>query len=221
MDAATERIVTYLASVYQVPVNVLFFRYFEDEHRSYLARTWLMDETRAAGPASGSKSQTKQEPWNKQDWYVSFGEFPNGRNWDDARRHGFVSAGGGDWFSRTLRALPIDARVLVHIPKTGYVGGGNVTGDAAPYSDMMLTVDGVTRKMSELNLAGNYVHPDGLPFDDSQDRREWVVPVQWQVQVAREEAFWKPGIFANQNSACKLRSRFTIDEVSHYFEIDT
>ncbi|MET8956448.1 endonuclease NucS domain-containing protein [Streptomyces sp. NPDC004533] len=47
IDAATERIVTYLASGFQVPVNVLFFRYFEDDGRSYLARTWLMDEAEA------------------------------------------------------------------------------------------------------------------------------------------------------------------------------
>jgi hypothetical protein len=179
-----------------------------------------MDETRAAGPASGSKPRTKQEPWNKQDWYVSFGEFTNGRNWDDARRYGFVSAGGGEWFSRTLRALPIGARVFVHIPKSGYVGLGEVTGEAAPYSEIMLTVGGVTRKMSELDLAGHYVHADGSPPDDGQDRREWVVPVEWQVQVPREEALWKIGMFANQNSACKLRSRFTIEEVSRYFKID-
>ncbi|MEV6995616.1 endonuclease NucS domain-containing protein [Streptomyces sp. NPDC093228] len=50
IDAATERIITYLASGFQVPVNVLFFRYFEDEGRAYLARTWLIDEAEARGP---------------------------------------------------------------------------------------------------------------------------------------------------------------------------
>jgi hypothetical protein len=65
----------------------------------------LIDDTRAVGPATGSKGQGKKEPWNGQDWYVSFGEEPGGRGWDDAVRYGFVSAGGGDWFSRALRAL--------------------------------------------------------------------------------------------------------------------
>jgi hypothetical protein len=219
IDGATERIVTYLATEYQVPVNVLFFRYFEDDGRSYLARTWLMDETRAASPASGSKSQGKKEPWNGQDWYVSFGEEPGGRDWDDARRYGFVSAGGGDWFSRTLRALPVGARVFVHIPKTGYVGVGIVTGEAQPYEDSLLSTGGVTQKMSELDLAGGYIHTD-VP-QDGQDRREWIVPVDWQAMVPRERALWRPGMFANQNSACKLRARFTIDEAARYFKIDT
>jgi hypothetical protein len=52
MDAATERMVTYLSSGYGVPLNVLFFRYFEDDGRSYLARTWLIEDASAA-PASG------------------------------------------------------------------------------------------------------------------------------------------------------------------------
>ncbi|MCW2901210.1 MAG: hypothetical protein JWO67_3475, partial [Streptosporangiaceae bacterium] len=81
------------------------------------------------------------------------------------------------------------------------------------------TDSGVTQKMTELDLAGGYVHAN-LP-QDGQDRREWVVPVDWQATVPREQALWKPGMFANQNSACKLRSRFTIDEAARYFQIDT
>jgi hypothetical protein len=40
------------------------------------------------------------------------------------------------------------------------------------------------------------------------------VRVDWQVTVPRERALWKPGMFANQNSACELRARFTIDEAA-------
>jgi hypothetical protein len=40
------------------------------------------------------------------------------------------------------------------------------------------------------------------------------------VTVPRDRAFWKAGLFANQNSTCKLRARFTIDEVSRHFGID-
>src|SRR5581483_4308188 len=128
------RIVEYLAE-YAVPVNVLFFRYFEDGDRRYLARTLLLDHEQAAvAPAASTANKTK-EPWNGIDWYVSFGEYPDGRSWVDAMRYGFVSAGGGDWYSRTLRNLPVDARVFACIPGTGYVGVGRVTGPAAPYQE--------------------------------------------------------------------------------------
>ncbi|MFJ3927957.1 endonuclease NucS domain-containing protein [Streptomyces sp. NPDC090022] len=220
IDAATERIVTYLASGYQVPVNVLFFRYFEDEGRSYLARTWLMDEAEVVAPAAGTKGRGKQEPWNGTDWYVSFGDEPGGRSWEDALRYGFVSAGGGDWFSRTLRSLPSGARVFTHIPKVGYVGVGTVSGEPQPFEDAVLTVDGESRRMADLPLKGSYrPHGGTAEENDGEDRREWVVSVDWEQAVPREKALWRTGFFANQNSACKLRARFTIDEISRHFGI--
>ncbi|MFE8013398.1 endonuclease NucS domain-containing protein [Streptomyces antibioticus] len=220
IDAATERIVTYLASGFQVPVNVLFFRYFEDEGRSYLARTWLRDEAETALPSTAGQGRGKQEPWNGSAWYVSFGDEPGGRNWDDALHYGFVSAGGGQWFSRTLRALPLGARVFTHIPKVGYVGVGTVTGEPQPFEDAVLDIDGESRRMSEVPLAGTYRHTEHSEGDDTEDSREWIVPVTWDRAVPREQALWRPGFFANQNSACKLRARFTIEEISHHFGID-
>ncbi|WP_328501118.1 hypothetical protein OG828_12045 [Streptomyces sp. NBC_00457] len=38
--------------------------------------------------------------------------------------------------------------------------------------------------------------------------------------VPRGQALWRTGFFADQNSACRLRARFTIDEVSRRFGID-
>ncbi|MFF8947592.1 endonuclease NucS domain-containing protein [Streptomyces sp. NPDC014940] len=220
IDAATERIVTYLASGFQVPVNVLFFRYFEDEGRSYLARTWLMDEAEAVVPSAGAKGRGKQEPWNGSDWYVSFGDEAGGRNWDDALRYGFVSAGGGEWFSRTLRSLPLGARVFTHIPKVGYVGIGTVSGEPQPFEDAVLSNEGESWRMSDLSLVGTYRRAGDRAESDADDRREWIVPVTWERAVPREEALWRTGFFANQNSACKLRARFTIEEVTRHFGID-
>jgi hypothetical protein len=220
VDAATERIVTYLASGFQVPINVLFFRYFVDEGRSYLARSWLIDDVDAAESSVGIKAAGKREPWNGTDWYVSFGEEPGGRNWDDARRYGFVSAGGGDWFSRTLRALPVGARVFTHIPKAGYVGVGTVSSEAQPFENAALTVDGEVVPMGRLHLTGTYHHASDTPATESgEDRREWVVAIDWERTVPRDQALWRAGFFANQNSACKLRAHFTIDEVSRHFNI--
>ncbi|NED11582.1 endonuclease NucS domain-containing protein [Streptomyces sp. SID9124] len=220
VDAATERIVTYLASGYQVPLNVLFFRYFEDEGRSYLARTWLIDDADAAVAPAGTTRRAKQELWNGTDWYVSFGDEPGGRSWEDARQYGFVSAGGGEWFSRTIRSLPVGARVFTHIPKVGYVGAGTVCGEPRPFDEAVLVVNGESRQMPDLPLQGNY-RPDSRPTaeSDTGDRREWVVPIDWERSVPRESAFWRTGLFANQNSACKLRARFTIEEVSRHFDI--
>jgi hypothetical protein len=217
VDPATARIVEYLAG-YDVPLNVLFFRYFVDDDRQYLARTWLVDETRGA-TADGSKKTGggSREPWNGQDWYVSFGEESGVRSWDDARQYGFVSAGGGPWHSRTLRGLPIGARVFVCIPGAGlgYVGVGVVTGEAMPFDSAVLIVGGVETKMAHLPLAESYQH-----HTDVDDNDEFILPVDWTTTVDRSEAVWEKGFFANQHSACKLRNRFTLDGLARRFRLD-
>jgi hypothetical protein len=212
MDAATERILTYLAG-YQVPINVAIFRYFVDAERAYLARTWLLPEVMTSEP--GTHPRSTREPWNGQDWYVAFGEESGTRSWDDARRYGFVSAGGGEWYTRSLRTLPVGGRVFVYIPKAGYVGVGTIVGEARPFDDAVLTVDGDDLKMTELDLVGGYRHPGGGP-----ERDEYIVPVAWIKTVDRSSAIQEKGMFANQNSACKLRNRFTLETLTRRFNLD-
>lgn len=218
IDPATERIVRFLNEDFGVPINVVFFRHFVDGDASYLARTWLVEhdgQATAPSPAAARKAKTR-EPWNGTDWYVSFGEDSGTRQWVDGRKYGFVSGGGGKWFSQTLKNLPVGARVLVHIPKTGYVGVGIVTGEAQRFDKTLVDVDGVATPLKDLPLAGTYRH-DG---DDVDDDAEWAVPVEWVHTVPREQAFWKNGMFANQNTAAKLRQQFTIEQVSSAFGLD-
>ncbi len=214
MDAATERIVTYLANR-QVPINVLFFSYFEDDGRSYIARTWMLDEAQSKASRAGGGSK-KKEPWNGLDWYVSYGEYDGGRQWPDALKYGFVSAGGAPWYSRTIRQLPEEARVFVYIPKVGYVGVGVTTGQAQRFHEVEVAFDGKPTKLCELDLHGTYTHPEESKGDEYE---EWVVPVTWLKAVEQPQAFRKLGLFANQNSACKLRSQFTIDAVTQHFGV--
>ena len=214
VDPATARIVEYLAR-FDVPLNVLFFRYFVDDEREYLARTWLVDDART-GAESTKTSGGRKEPWNGHDWYVSFGEESGLRSWDDARKYGFVSAGGGVWYSRTLRVLPVGARVFVCIRGSGlgYVGVGTVVGEAMRFDDAVLGVDGVEMKMADLPLVGTYRH-----LNDAKDNDEYIVPVEWITTLERSDAVWEKAFFANQNSACKLRNRFTLDGLSRRFEL--
>lgn len=214
VDAATERIVTYLNTGFGVPVNVVFFRYYIDDDREYLARTWLVDETAAPGRAATKRRTASREEWNGTDWYVSFGEETSGRNWGDALRYGFVSAGGGVWYSRSLHNLPEGARIFVNIPKTGYVGVGTVTSPAVRFSDAVVMVDGEAHKLPDCDLKGSYQRPG-----ETDDTAEYVVGVEWIVTRPRTDAIWQSGMFANQNSACRLRNKFTIDRLTELFKL--
>lgn len=216
IDPATERIIGYLAGR-DVPINVVFFRYFTDGNRAYLARTWLLDEARLPGKTAGKKKPGSKEAWNERDWYASFGEEDGGRNWADARKYGFISAGGGEWFSKTLKKLPLGARVFACIPKTGYVGVGTVAGHAQPFESATVTVDDAPQQLADLVMKGNYTHG---PLPDGEDSSEYVVPVAWHQTRSRSDAFWVKGMFANQNSACKLRNAFTLEQLTIAFDLD-
>lgn len=69
-----------------------------------MSRAWLIDpgETQA-NVASTTAGKGDKEPWNGE-FYVSFGDAAS-RSWEDARRFGFISGGGGNWYSQTLKLL--------------------------------------------------------------------------------------------------------------------
>ena len=210
LDASSERIVTYLRT-FGVPINAVFFKYIEDDDRRYLARSWFATSVDALA-ATKAKSMSKRAPWNGVDWYVSFG---GDRSWEDARQFGFVSAGGGKFYSQTIRALPEGARIWVYIPQTGYVGVGTVTGPAARFTDARVDADGALVPLAGQSLRGSYVHAGAVTEDDD----EWVVPVSWINTFPESDAYREKGLFANQNSACKLRQEFTLDRLAAHFGI--
>ena len=217
VDAATERIVRFLNEDFGLPINVVFFRHFHDNGSAYLARTWLVEHEQPVKTARSTKTSRSRETWNGQDWYVSFGDTQGGRQWSDGARFGFVSGGGDKWFSRTLKNLPLGSRIFVCIPKVGYVGVGTVVGEAKRFDQTVISQNGETMNLASLPLEGIYTH-DG---DEEDDAAEWAVPVEWTRTFPREEGFWKQGMFANQNTAAKLRNQFTIDQVSLAFELDS
>lgn len=213
LDSASERIVTYLRE-FGVPVNVVFFTYLEDEGRQYIVRSRLVEQD-ASSPAPAARGRrSKTAEWNGVDWFVSFGASDRGRNWDDARRYGFVSAGGGEWYSRSLQSVPVGARVNVHIPGSGYVAVGETTGPAVPVETVEVEVDGVTRPLLSLPLSGGYDHGPGAL---EEGRGEVALPIHWITTRPAHEAYWEKGMFANQNSACKLRQKFTLERIADEF----
>jgi hypothetical protein len=207
LDPASERIVTYAQS-FGLPVNVVFFQTFQENGAQYLTRTWLMDPVEEA-PARKASQTKKQAPWNGKDWYVGFGEGET-RNWEDARRYGFVSAGGGTWYTGTLKKLPIGGRVFVNLPGRGYVGVGVVAGKAVPARDFKVSVNGQRVPLVEAphqapNLATAAAQDD--------EETEWVVPVSWVKTVPPEQAISFKGRYGNQNIATKLTHTLTRETV--------
>lgn len=43
---------------------------------------------------------------------------------------------------------------------------------------------------------------------------------EWENTLPREEAVWEAGMFANQNTACRLRNRITPERLYERFGLD-
>ena len=219
LDASTERIVSYL-STYGVPLNVVFFRYFRDGEHEYLTRSWLIDpveaETRVARVrADGPRASKVVGTWNGQDFYVSLGEGEH-RNWDDCVKYGFVSGGQGRWYSQTLQMLFPGARVFAYIPQVGYVGVGTVVETSTPVRDFQVEIDG--QRIPILGV-GDLQAPKMSEHADDPTRSEYLVRVEWLRTRPREAAISGTGLFANQNTACRLRDETTIQRLVEAFEL--
>src|SRR3954447_1878035 len=139
------------------------------------------------------------------DYYYSVGDGDR-RRWADMRRHGFVSAGGGRWYSRTLRALARGDRVWALIPRVGYVGVGSVLEPVVPVGESGLL---------DLPLEA----PAMDRFAEDPARSEYVVRVRWIVALAREDAFWIPGLYANENSVTRMRDSWTLQRLCEAFDV--
>jgi len=217
LDDSSERIVRFLRT-FGVPVNVVFFAHLEDDGRRYLTRSWLVSQEEAAPQPTKTSGQGKRADWNGRDWYVNFGHDEGGRRWEDGKDHGFVAAGGGEWYSRTLRNLPVGARVNVYLPGRGYVGVGTTLAEARRFDEADVDLNGEWVKLESLPLRGRYRNTS--EERDPDDLAEYIVPVRWLQAVPLEKAYREKGMFAAQLSACKLRQQFTLDRLAEHFALD-
>ncbi len=209
MDGSTERIISFLQE-YGIDINVLFFNLFEHDGKRLLSRAWMFE------PEQISKtSEPSKVPWNGE-YYFSFGDEEQ-RSWADALKYGFVSGGGGSWYSNTMRMLEVGDRIWVNIPRTGYVGVGTVEEVAKPAQETIIQTEEGPKSFYNLDLHANY-NKNALPGNE-----EFVILVDWQKKVALAEAVREYGFFGNQNTVCKPKTdkwNFTVNRLKEIWDID-
>ncbi len=211
MDASTERIINYLAK-FHVDINILFFSVYEHAGQRYLGRAWFREESSAVTQVS-----EKSREWN-QEFYVSFGQYKDWRQWKDALKYGFISAGGGQWYTKTLGMLNPGDRVWVNIPQIGYVGVGEVTSQPVAVIKAVIVYDGQETEFLKLKLSGKYFDPA-----IEEDKIEQIVQVKWLKAVPESLAVKELGFFGNQNTVCRPTSEkweFTIRRLKEVWKIE-
>lgn len=213
LDDTTERIINYL-SERGIAINAVFFEVFSDGKEQFLSRRWFVDP--AEVQSSQSSPSLNKEPWNGE-FFVSFGDDEQ-RSWQDARKYGFISAGGGIWYSRTLNLLKPNDRIWVRIPKDGYVGVGVVESEVIPASEFEVEEGGKRVSILDATTSAHY----GSTKVNTEDQ-EYFVKVKWINTFSREQAYNKLGFFGNQNSVCKptaARWRSTVEHLKDEFGVN-
>jgi hypothetical protein len=212
LDESSERIVTYLSDR-DIAINVLCFQVFTYGAEQFLSRSWLLDPM--ATPAVTIRQPGEpNEPWNGE-YYCYFGHGES-RSWADAVEFGFICAGGGTWYSKTLHLLNPGDRVWVNVPGYGFVGVGRVSGPAQPASTC--TVNTSTGEVPVLDAAkrASY-HAQSI---DNPELCEYFVHVQWLQTVPLEQAVQEIGMFVNGNTVCKPTTpkwRTTVERLKEKF----
>lgn len=214
LDAATERIISYLSDR-DIAINVVFFQVFEHAGELLLSRAWLIDPSETqANVATAPKNAKDREPWNGE-FYVSFGH----RDWEAARQYGFISGGGGSWYSRTLSLLSPGDRIWVKVPKRGYVGVGRVLEAMQRSNDFTVQTPEGPKPVARL-LEGTKWGEWVQRHADDAENAEYFVRVQWLQTVPEGQAFHEAGLFGNQNTVCQptvAKWRHTVERLKQVF----
>ena len=214
LDDSTERIVSYLSKEHNVPINAILFRIYKDGEREYLSSIWLIDPTLPSPIVVGEDS----EPWNGE-FYVSYGHSLEGRRWEDAKKYGYVSGGGGIWYTKTLNMLEIGKRIWVNIPGQGYVGVGIVDGPVVKVNEFEVEDNGSTRLLTKEDVKGKGIFSN----QNDEERSEYLVKVKWIKTLDLEQAIKEKGLFGNQNTVCKpvtKKWQYTVERLKRRFDLN-
>jgi hypothetical protein len=214
LDTSTERIVRYLADEYGVRINAIFFRVFKDEGREYISRAWFRDP---AEVTAGFGEEVTANEWNGE-YYVSFG-YPLEVVRDGLNR-GYIVAGGGSWYSKTLAMLEPGARIWVNVPGTGYIGVAEVEEAMVPVDDFTIKNEsGEEVLLTSESKAAKTLQKAA----DDIEKADYLVRVSWLKKVDPKNAIREKGFFGNQNSVARPRSprwNYTVERLKIRFGIN-
>ncbi len=201
LDPATERIVEYLRDAHNIDINVALFQAFVDSGRQYIIRAWLGENVR---PSRDSDDTSDSDvDWNGE-YFVNVGECEY-RSWSDAKRLGFVSAGGAKRFEDAMKRLREGDRIWAYVSGRGYVGYGEVHSEARGKDEFTVRPNGTERSIQDVKLEAKKVFEEG--------HEEWFVGIEWLHSVPRSKAIWETGMYYARGVSIRPRKRAWLDTI--------
>lgn len=136
------------------------------------------------------------------------------RKWEEFRKHGFITAGGGKVYSDAIRGFEIGDIACVYLSKHGYVGVGRILTKAVAFHDFKIN----NKSLREMGLMAGY---DCV--DRPKDKVEYLCEIEWVKAVDRKNAFFekRSGLFTPISVKASMEEqKETISKISANFKID-
>lgn len=132
-------------------------------------------------------------------YYINVGEGQH-RNWDDCKKFGFVSAGGGLRFTDPIRTLEQGDVIVAYLKGHGYVAIGTVMNNAVRVSQFIFK----DKPLSEFSLKAPKMFEN-----EHNSKGEYLVKVKWKKAVSRSEAKWakNEGLYTTQLIKTSLKNQ--------------
>ncbi len=212
LDPSSERIVQYLSEYHGLDINAVFFTVFEDGNGKVLARSYLIEPEKVS-----ARAEQKSVPRERGQWtgfyFVNIGIAKGElRSWEDDRRNGFVSAGGGVRWRAFMQMLQPGDKIFAYAKSHGYVGYGIVTMPAMMARDFRLP-NGA--KLIDQQLEGTQLREN----IDDEELAEYIVGVDWKSTVDLNQAKTYKGIFRIQQTVNRIYDAATTEFLKQQFKV--
>lgn len=199
----SERVVRYLQRNFGVPVNAVFVSFFRDGESEYLSRSWLVEPSETS-----DHDDVTPQRWNGE-YYASFG-YPQDVV-EAGMKYGFLIAGGGDWYARSLDLLNPGDRVWVHLGSgRGFGGVARVLEPRQPVDTF--TVDQAGHTVPVMSVVSSPLNS----LAENPERAEYAVRLEWLHTVPYDKGVWERGFLANQNTVARPISpkwKYTVERL--------
>lgn len=138
-------------------------------------------------------------------------EYGSGRSWADARKYGFVSAGGGG--GTLLSNINIGDVIFCHIAGIGFVGIGTCVARETPAAQFTVNDDGTEKNILDC------VWIDNAAKAALNVQNEYFIGVRWIRTCSADDGYWEKGMTSVPMVAYTMNDETTHNKVLQHFSV--
>lgn len=145
---------------------------------------------------------------NAQQFTVEYG---SGRSWEDARKYGFLSAGGES--GKSLNKIAVGDLIFCHIASVGFVGIGICTVCQTPAAGFTVLEGAGQKNILDCEWTNTAAKASIDPSN------EYFIGVRWLRTASADEGYWEKGMTSIPMVAYTMNDDSTHNKVLEHFRV--